>query len=100
MNELSMSIEFSRRRFLRGAGAGLAGTTLGALGFGDIEAAYAQAIRPYKLANTTDLFCILFPKCLAQHPGTIDYKALDCTGAFRGQDTSTPTGLMSGNDFR
>ena len=32
----------------------LAGTTLGAFGFGDIEAAYAAAIRPFKLANTTE----------------------------------------------
>jgi formate dehydrogenase major subunit len=49
-----MNIELSRRAFLQTAGAGLAGTTLGALGFGDIEAAYAKAIRPFKLANTTE----------------------------------------------
>ena len=39
---------------MKGAGAGLAGTTLGALGFGDIEAAHAAAIRPFKLAATTE----------------------------------------------
>ena len=49
-----MSIDLSRRSFLRGAGAGVAGTTLGALGFGEIEAAYAASIRPYKLVNTSE----------------------------------------------
>jgi formate dehydrogenase major subunit len=47
-------MELSRRRFVIGAGAGLAGTTIGALGFGDVEAAYAAAIRPFKLAGTTE----------------------------------------------
>src|SRR5262252_7309648 len=50
----SMNMELSRRHFLVGAGAGLAGTTLGALGFADIEAAHAAAIRPYKLAQTRE----------------------------------------------
>jgi formate dehydrogenase major subunit len=49
-----MNMELSRRHFLKGAGAGLAGTTLGAFGFGDIESAYAAAIRPFKLANLTE----------------------------------------------
>jgi formate dehydrogenase major subunit len=49
-----MDMKLSRRGFLKGAGAGVAGTTLGAFGFGDIEAAYAAAIRPFKLANTTE----------------------------------------------
>ncbi len=49
-----MSIQLSRRSFLRGAGAGVAGTSLGALGFGGIEAAYAASIRPFKLVNTTE----------------------------------------------
>jgi formate dehydrogenase major subunit len=49
-----MTIAFSRRQFLAGAGAGMAGTTLGALGFGEAEAAHAQAIRPFKLARTTE----------------------------------------------
>ena len=48
-----MNIELSRRHFLVGAGAGLAGTTLGALGFGDVKTAYAAAIRPFKLVGTT-----------------------------------------------
>ena len=49
-----MNMELSRRQLLAGAGAGLAGTTLGALGFADVEVAYAQAIRPFKLASTTE----------------------------------------------
>jgi formate dehydrogenase major subunit len=49
-----MNMELSRRQFMAGAGAGIAGTTLGALGFGDMEAAYAAAIRPFKLAGTTE----------------------------------------------
>ena len=49
-----MNMELSRRQFMHGAGAGIAGTTLGALGFGDIEAAYAETIRPWKLANLTE----------------------------------------------
>ena len=48
-----MNIELSRRQFMHGAGAGIAGTTLGALGFGDIETAYATSIRASKLAGTT-----------------------------------------------
>src|SRR5215471_10646221 len=50
----SMNMELSRRQFLAGASAGLAGTTLGALGFGEAEIAVAQAIRPFKLASTTE----------------------------------------------
>src|SRR6202158_3383180 len=47
-------MDLSRPQFLAGAGAGIAGTTLGALGFGDVEVAYAAAIRPFKLAGTTE----------------------------------------------
>jgi formate dehydrogenase major subunit len=49
-----MNMELSRRQFMKGASAGVAGTTLGALGFGDMEAAYAAAIRPFKLALSTE----------------------------------------------
>ncbi len=49
-----MNMELSRRQFLGTAGAGLAGTTLGALGFGGIEEAYADSIRPFRLFNTTE----------------------------------------------
>lgn len=49
-----MNMELSRRQFMQGAGAGLAGTTLGAFGFGEMEAAYAAAIRPFKLIGTTE----------------------------------------------
>jgi formate dehydrogenase major subunit len=47
-------MELSRRQFMAGASAGLAGTTIGALGFGGVEAAYAAAIRPFKLVGTTE----------------------------------------------
>lgn len=49
-----MNMELSRRAFLRGAGAGAAATSLSVLGFGEVETAYAQTIRPFKLANTTE----------------------------------------------
>ena len=49
-----MNLEFSRRRFLQSAGAGVVGTSLGAFGFGDAESAYAEMIRPFKLAGTKE----------------------------------------------
>src|SRR5215475_9779590 len=49
-----MNMELSRRQFIAGASAGLAGTTLGALGFGEAEIAVAAAIRAFKLANTAE----------------------------------------------
>jgi formate dehydrogenase major subunit len=49
-----VNMELSRRQLIKGASAGLAGTTIGALGFGDVETAYAAAIRPFKLAGTTE----------------------------------------------
>ena len=49
-----MNMELSRRQFIAGASAGVAGTTLGALGFGDIESAYATSIRAWKLLGTTE----------------------------------------------
>jgi len=49
-----MNMELSRRHFLVGAGAGLAGTTLGALGFGETEAAHAASIKPFRLAQTKE----------------------------------------------
>jgi formate dehydrogenase major subunit len=49
-----VNMELSRRQLIKGASAGIAGTTIGALGFGDVETAYAAAIRPFKLAGTTE----------------------------------------------
>jgi formate dehydrogenase major subunit len=49
-----MNRELSRRQFIVGAGVGIAGTTLGALGFGETETAYAAAIRPFKLTSSTE----------------------------------------------
>ena len=37
-----MNMEVSRRQFMRGAAAGVAGTTLGALGFGEIADSLRQ----------------------------------------------------------
>ena len=49
-----MNIELSRRQFMAGASAGLAATSLGAFGFGDVETAYAAMIRPFKLTRSTE----------------------------------------------
>ncbi len=49
-----MNMELSRRQFLGAAGAGVAGTALGAFGFGEVETAHAEAIRAFKLVNTTE----------------------------------------------
>jgi formate dehydrogenase major subunit len=49
-----MNMDLSRRQFMKGASAGLAGTAIGAFGFAEAEIAYAQAIRPFKLLNTKE----------------------------------------------
>lgn len=49
-----MNIDLSRRSFLGLAGAGVAATTLGAMGFGQAEAAVAAHVRDFKLATTTE----------------------------------------------
>jgi formate dehydrogenase major subunit len=46
--------ELSRRQFLKAASAGVAGSAVAALGFGGAEEALAQAVRPFKLARTTE----------------------------------------------
>ena len=51
---------------MKGAGVTLAGTSLGAMGFGDIEAAYASSIRAWKLTN------------LAQTRNTCPYCSVAC----------------------
>jgi formate dehydrogenase major subunit len=47
-------MHLSRRGFIKLTGAGLAATSLGALGFGFAGAALASSLRPYKLAATTE----------------------------------------------
>jgi formate dehydrogenase major subunit len=47
--------ELSRRQVLRGTGAGLAGSVMGAFGFGGVEEALASTIRPFKLASKTEV---------------------------------------------
>ena len=49
-----MNIDLSRRGFLRLAGAGVAATSLGAMGFGGAEAAEQAHVRAFKLASTTE----------------------------------------------
>ena len=49
-----MNIDLSRRGFLKLAGAGVAATSLGALGFGEAEAAELAHVRAFKLASTTE----------------------------------------------
>lgn len=46
--------ELSRRQFMKAAGAGLGGSAVAALGFGGAEEALAQAVRPFRLARTTE----------------------------------------------
>ncbi len=49
-----MNMQLSRRRFMKLTGAGVAGSAIGAFGFGGLEEAVAQSIRPFKLARTTE----------------------------------------------
>lgn len=49
-----MTIEVSRRHFLKMAGTGAAGTALGAFGFTEAEAMTAAHVRPFKLARSTE----------------------------------------------
>lgn len=50
-----MNMDLSRRSFLKLAGAGVAATSLGAMGFGEAEAAVAAHVRPFRLATTTEV---------------------------------------------
>ena len=47
-------MDVSRRAFLKGTGAVVGGSTLGALGFADSEQALAASVRPFKLERTTE----------------------------------------------
>jgi formate dehydrogenase major subunit len=49
-----MNVDLTRRAFLGGAGAGVAGTALGAFGFGGVEAAYAAIVKPFRLTSTVE----------------------------------------------
>jgi formate dehydrogenase major subunit len=49
-----MNMQLSRRRFMQLTGAGVAGSAIEAFGFGGLEEAVAQSIRPFKLARTTE----------------------------------------------
>jgi formate dehydrogenase major subunit len=47
-------VELRRRGFIKLTGAGMAASTLGAIGFGAAGEALAAAVRPFKLAATTE----------------------------------------------
>jgi formate dehydrogenase major subunit len=47
-------VELDRRSFIVLSGAGLAATSIGALGFGPAGEALAAAVRPFKLTRTTE----------------------------------------------
>jgi formate dehydrogenase major subunit len=49
-----LPVELRRRGFIKLTGAGLAASTLGALGFGAAGEALAAAVRPFKLTATTE----------------------------------------------
>lgn len=49
-----MNVEVTRRGFLKGTGGVVAGTALGALGFGGAESALAQAVREFRLTAATE----------------------------------------------
>ena len=49
-----MNIDLSRRGFLKLAGAGVAATSLGAMGFGRAEAAELAHVRDFKLTQTSE----------------------------------------------
>jgi formate dehydrogenase major subunit len=49
-----LPVELKRRGFIKLTGAGLAGSTLGAVGFGLCGEALAAAVRPFKLTATTE----------------------------------------------
>lgn len=49
-----MNVQVSRRQFMKLTGGGLAGSAIGAFGFGGSEEALAQAVRPFKLARATE----------------------------------------------
>ena len=47
-------MELSRRGFIKLSGAGLAASSIGALGFGAAGEALAASVRPFKLARATE----------------------------------------------
>lgn len=49
-----MNIEVSRRHFMKLAGAGVAGSAIAALGFGEAEATVAAHVKPFRLASAIE----------------------------------------------
>lgn len=74
-----MNIEVSRRHFMKLAGAGVAGSAITALGFGDAEAQVAAHVKPFKLAQTKEARTIC-PYC-AVSCGMMVYAAPNANSA-------------------
>ena len=55
--ESSFNPSISRRQVLKGAGVVTATSTLSALGFGSLEAALAQTVRPFKIGRARETRC-------------------------------------------
>ena len=49
-----MDMQLTRRGLLKGVGAGIAVSTLGSLGFGAVQEAAAQSVRPFKLTGAKE----------------------------------------------
>jgi formate dehydrogenase major subunit len=49
-----MTVQLTRRGLIKGVGAGLAVSSMGALGFGGLAPAMAASVRAYKLAQTRE----------------------------------------------
>jgi len=77
-----MNMDLSRRAFLRGASVGVAGTALGAFGFGGVEEAYAAAVKPFRLTRTTEA------------RSTCPYCAVGCGMMVFGAESSTEPGKI------
>jgi len=77
-----MNMDLSRRSFLKSASAGVAGTTLGAFGFGGIEAAHAAAVKPFRLTKTTEA------------RSTCPYCAVSCGMMIFSAESKTEPGKM------
>jgi formate dehydrogenase major subunit len=75
-------MDLSRRAFLRGAGAGVAGTTLGAFGFEGVEASYAAAVKAFRLTSTTEA------------RSTCPYCAVSCGMMVYAAESATEPGKM------
>src|SRR4029450_2574764 len=54
MGNGALNMAVTRRQFMRVSAAGIAASTVGALGFGDAGEALAAGVRPFKLEKATE----------------------------------------------